>query len=65
MSDITVLVAELYQLFQRKPLEFASLPSPQRHEHRDSFANYLLTNQHFTAAVYRVRLIFFALASTR
>jgi hypothetical protein len=54
-STLVLLFGELYHLFQRKPIEYASSSTRQmKLEHRDQFANFIVSNQPMMAVTYQV-----------
>jgi hypothetical protein len=54
-ETLSLLFGELYHLHQRKPFEYATSTTRQtKIEHRDQFANYVVSNQPMIAITYQV-----------
>jgi hypothetical protein len=55
-STLCLLFGELYHLFQRKPADYASnsVTRQMKLEHRDQFANFIVSNQPMMAVTYQI-----------
>jgi hypothetical protein len=55
LSDMSLVLAELYQLFdQKRPAAYAVMNSQSRHEHRELMAQFMINNQHILGAIYQL-----------
>ena len=53
-ETLLLLFGELYHLFQRKPVDYFPISRELKIEHRNQFANYVVSNQPMMAVTYQI-----------